>query len=318
MDGPAHINDPDAGHSVMGDGGAQNGLVLGNPDTVHQIAPEFAMSVDVEDYFQVWAFSDVIDRSSWDGFAPRVETATRQCLEIFARHQVTATFFTLGWVAERFPGLVRSIVDEGHELASHGYDHQKIFDQTKDEFSEDVSRTKKILEDISGKGIVGFRAAGFSLDERSPWAYDVLASAGYKYSSSSHPIAHDHYGDPSAPQGPHCPIDGDPFVEAPVATATVLGRRISCAGGGWFRASPYAVSKALIKKSRQQTEGPLIFYFHPWEIDVDQPRIASASPKSKLRHYLNLSRMVGKIENLAGEFRWGRIDHALAPFGLHQ
>ncbi len=268
----------------------------------------FAMSVDVEDYFQVWAFSSVIDRSSWDGYALRVDAVTRRVLDLFDRRGAKATFFTLGWVAERAPALIRDIVARGHELASHGYDHTKVFDQTPDEFRADLLKTKSILEDAGGVEVQGFRAAGFSIDKRTPWAHEILNQTGHAYSSSSHPIAHDHYGDPHAPRVPY---HASGVIEAPVATTEILGRRMSCAGGGWFRAAPYALSSALIGRASRTLEGPTIFYFHPWEIDADQPRIENAPAKSKLRHYLNLDRMEGKLDRLLGAFRWERIDETL-------
>lgn len=265
------------------------------------------MSIDVEDYFQVWAFSDVIKRESWDGYALRVEDTTRRAIDLFARTETKATFFCLGWVAERFPALMRDIVNGGHELASHGYDHTKVFDQSREDFRDDITKTKKILEDIAGVKVGGFRAAGFSIDRRTPWAHDVMAEVGYEYSSSSHPIAHDHYGDPDAPTGPHFP-SSDGVMELPVATTTVLNRRVTCAGGGWFRATPYAASRHLLKKSRGDLEGPSIFYFHPWEIDPDQPKIKSAARGRKFRHYLHLSSNEKKLERLMSDFSWGRID----------
>ena len=275
----------------------------------------FAMSVDVEDYFQVWAFSDVIARSSWDGFSLRVGDATRACLDMVERRGAHATFFVLGWVAERDPALVREIVARGHELGSHGYDHTKATAQTDAAFRDDVRRSKGILEDIAGVAVNGYRAAGFSIDQSTPWAYAALAEAGYRYSSSSHPIAHDHYGDASAPQTPHNPINGADFIEAPVATTELFGRRVSCAGGGWFRAAPYAVSNQLIRRAAHSLEGPVIFYFHPWEIDAGQPRIAGASRKSKLRHYLNLNSMPRKLDRLLQQWPWTRIDAALGLGG---
>lgn len=279
------------------------------------LSPRFAMSVDVEDYFQVWAFSDVIARASWDGFALRAGDATRACLDMLDRRGVQATFFVLGWVAERDPALVRQIVARGHELASHGYDHTKPAAQTEAAFREDARHSKAILEDIAGAAVNGYRAPGFSIDRTTPWAHDALADIGYRYSSSSHPIAHDHYGDASAPQTPYEPVSGDTFIEAPVATTNILGRRISCAGGGWFRAAPYALSERLIDRAARSLDGPVIFYFHPWEIDADQPRIAGASRKSKLRHYLNLKSMPGKIDRLLQRWPWRRIDAVLGLGG---
>ncbi|HOP20414.1 MAG TPA: DUF3473 domain-containing protein [Amphiplicatus sp.] len=274
-------------------------------------APRFAMSIDVEDYFQVWAFSKVIDRASWDGFSPRVAAATRRALDLFDRTGTKATFFTLGWVAERHPELIRDIIGRGHELASHGYDHAKVFDQTLDGFREDAGRTKSLLEDIAGVEVIGYRAPGFSIGGRTPWAHEVLAELGYRYSSSAHPIAHDHYGDPNGERAPYSPVAGRAFVEAPVATAEIFGRRISCAGGGWFRAAPYAVSKRLIDRACKSIGGPVIFYFHPWEVDPGQPRIRTAPLKSQLRHYINLSRMEPKLERLLADYRWERVDEAL-------
>jgi polysaccharide deacetylase family protein (PEP-CTERM system associated) len=275
------------------------------------IAPRFAMSVDVEDYFQVWAFSRVIQRKSWDGFPLRVEASTRRALDLFERHNAKATFFTLGWVAERAPSLIREIVARGHEIASHGYDHAKVFDQSEAEFREDAGRAKKLIEDVAGVEVTGYRAPGFSLNRKTPWAHETLADLGYRYSSSSHPIAHDHYGDPTAPQTPHRPLAGRDFSEAPVATTELLGKRVSCAGGGWFRAMPYGVSRMLIEKARASLNGPIIFYFHPWELDPGQPRIRSAPLKSKVRHYLNLAGAEKKLSRLLADYSWRRIDDAL-------
>jgi polysaccharide deacetylase family protein (PEP-CTERM system associated) len=278
--------------------------------------PRFAMSVDVEDYFQVWAFSRVIDRKSWAGFPLRVEAATRSALDLFDRHGVKATFFTLGWVAERAPGLVREIAARGHEVASHGYDHAKVFDQGPEELRQDAGRAKSLLEDLTGAPVTGYRAPGFSIDERTPWAYEILAGLGYRYSSSAHPVAHDHYGDPSGPRTPFRPLAKADFTEAPVATCELFGQRMSCAGGGWFRAAPYGVSKRLIDRAAATLAGPVIFYFHPWEIDPGQPRIKSAPLKARLRHYLNLGTMEKKLERLLSEYRWDRIDAALGLAAL--
>lgn len=269
------------------------------------------MSVDVEDYFQVWAFSSVISRSAWDGFAPRVDGATRRCLDLFDQYGVKATFFTLGWVAEREPALIREIVKRGHELASHGYDHTKVSQQSPSAFFDDVHKTKTLLEDLTGVAVKGYRAAGFSIGTATPWAHEALLRAGYAYSSSTHPIAHDHYGDPAGARAPYHPVAGAGFLEAPVATLEVFGRRVSCAGGGWFRAAPSALSKAMLKKAGAALDGPIIFYFHPWEIDPGQPRIRSAPIKSKLRHYLNLKTMSAKLGAVLKSFDWGRVDDSL-------
>ncbi|MEX0645522.1 MAG: XrtA system polysaccharide deacetylase [Parvularculaceae bacterium] len=270
-----------------------------------------AMSVDVEDYFQVWAFSKVIDRASWHGFTPRFGKATRRVLDLFDKYDAKATFFTLGWIAQRDRALVREIVARGHELASHGYDHAKVYEQSREEFREDVGRTKMLLEDIAGVEVAGYRAPGFSIGAATPWAYETLARLGYRYSSSAHPIAHDHYGDPGAPQSLHYPLGGVDFVEAPVATAELFGRRVSCAGGGWFRAMPYALTRRLLAQARNTLDGPVIFYFHPWEIDPAQPRVRSASLGARMRHYHNLAGTEQKLTRLLEDFQWGRIDVAL-------
>ncbi len=271
----------------------------------------FSLSVDVEDYFQVWAFSDVIKRDSWDGFPLRVGDATRAVLDMFDRRGAKATFFTLGWVGERDPALVREIVARGHELASHGFDHTKVNQQSRDAFAKDISHAKKLLEDIAGVEVRGYRAPGFSIDRTTPWAHETLAEIGYAYSSSTHPIAHDHYGDASAKQNPYHPIEGGALIEAPVATVKMLGKRVSCAGGGWFRATPLGASKLLLRRAAATLKGPVIFYLHPWELDAEQPRINSAPVKSKFRHYLNLKEMPRKLDSVLRSFSWKRIDDGL-------
>lgn len=272
-----------------------------------------AISVDVEDYFQVWALSQVIGREDWDNYALRVEDSTRRILDLFARHNATATFFTLGWVAERCPQLMRDIIAAGHEVGSHGYEHIKVFDQTPEEFRADVRKTKAILQDITGTAINGYRAAGFSIDERTPWSFAILAEEGHLYSSSIHPIKHDHYGMPDAPRFAYHPIEGHPFTEIPVSTVDAYGKRLSCAGGGWFRLLPYAWSRHLLSRLIDREGGQAVFYFHPWEVDPEQPRIAGISAKSRLRHYSNLDRMEGKLDRLLTQWQWRRIDEA---FGI--
>ena len=271
----------------------------------------FAMSVDVEDYFQVWAFSDIIARDSWDGFDLRVGDSTRACLDLFDAHGAKATFFTLGWVAERDPELVREIVARGHELGSHGWDHTKADQQSPEEFRADVRKTKAALEDIGGVEVKGYRAAGFSIGARTPWAHEVLAECGHVYSSSTHPIAHDHYGEANAERNAYYPLGAAGIIEAPVATAEVFGKRLSAAGGGWFRAAPMMMTQPLLSRASRTLEGPVIFYFHPWEIDPGQPRMARAKLKSKLRHYLGLKRMHAKLAKLLSAHSWTRIDDAL-------
>ncbi|MEM8987657.1 MAG: XrtA system polysaccharide deacetylase [Pseudomonadota bacterium] len=268
------------------------------------------MSVDVEDYYQVWALSSVIKREDWDAIAPRVELSTRRSMDLFAEAGVTATFFTLGCVAERHPQLIRDIVAAGHELGSHGYAHYKVFEQTDDEFRADVERTKKTLEDISGAPVNGYRAAGFSINRDNWGAFDILAEAGHLYSSSLHPIAHDHYGAPDAPRFAFHPIEGSDFTEVPVATVDMLGRRVTCAGGGFFRLLPYMWTKRCLKKLEREDATPSAFYFHPWEVDPDQPKTPGLSLKSRVRHYTNLDVMADKLAQLLKDFRWTRMDEA--------
>lgn len=266
------------------------------------------MSVDVEDYFQVSAFSDRIERTDWDNHAGRVERNTDAVLELFAAHGVQGTFFTLGWVARRYPALVRRIVAAGHELASHGYDHTRVSDQTAEEFRADVALTKRLLEDIGGVAVVGYRAASFSIDERTPWAATVLAEEGHRYSSSIYPIRHDHYGMPDAPRFAYRPDPAAPFLELPVSTVSVGGRNLPCGGGGYFRLLPYALSRRAMRRVNTADASPCVFYFHPWEIDPGQPRVRRLPLKTRLRHYTNLARMRGRLEAVLADFSWDRID----------
>jgi polysaccharide deacetylase family protein (PEP-CTERM system associated) len=266
-----------------------------------------AMTCDVEDYFQVQAFAGHIGRESWDGFAPRVERNTSRVLDLFAKHGVRATFFTLGWVAERNKELIRRIVREGHELASHGMEHRPVFSQSPEEFRADVRRTKAILEDIGGVPIQGYRAASFSITKQTFWAFDVLAGEGYRYSSSIYPVRHDLYGIPDAPRFAFRPTAG-PLLEVPLSTVALFGRNLPCSGGGYFRLLPYGVSRWGFRRVNQRDRRPAIFYFHPWEIDPDQPRQHAAPLKSRFRHYLNLDRMEGRLERLLRDLAWDRMD----------
>nr|WP_237452734.1 XrtA system polysaccharide deacetylase [Qipengyuania pelagi] len=266
------------------------------------------MSVDVEDWFQVGAFENTIDRADWDGMALRVADNVGFVLDLFDACEVKATFFTLGWVAEREPGAIRAIVERGHELASHGYDHARVFTMTREQFAADLAKTRAILEDAGGAPISGYRAPSFSIDARTPWAHEVLAEQGYRYSSSVAPIVHDHYGWREAPRFAFRPVDGSELVEIPVTTAQIGERRLAAGGGGFFRVLPYAFSNWAIQRVNQRDERPAIFYFHPWEIDPEQPRVEGAPLRSRVRHYTNLSKMAGKLRKLAGDFSWGRMD----------
>lgn len=274
----------------------------------HSNARTHAITVDVEDWFQVWALSEKISRSSWDGFTLRVEQSTNRVLDLFDQYGARGTFFTLGWVAERCPGLIRDIVARGHELASHGWDHTKVFDQSRDAFFRDAGKTKKVLEDIAGVRVSGYRAAGFSIDARTPWAHEVLADLGYRYSSSLHPVANDHYDGSDAPLAAFEPLANRTFREVPVSVVEMWGRRFSCAGGGWFRLLPYQWSSMLMERHQAQSDRPMVFYFHPWEIDPQQPRIRGISRKSQFRHYTNLDRMESKLSKLLARCRWDRMD----------
>lgn len=266
------------------------------------------LSVDVEDWFQVGAFEGVIDRDSWESLSDRVERNCDAILQMFADADVKATFFTLGWVAQRHPALLRRIVEEGHELASHGWDHARVFTMDKASFAADIERARKVLEDASGTRVTGYRAPSFSIDARTPWAYSVLAEQGYAYSSSVAPITHDHYGWRDAPRFAFRPLPWADLIEIPVTTAHFAGKRLAAGGGGFFRVLPYAFSRWAIRQVNTQDQRPAVFYFHPWEIDPAQPRVPGAPLRSKLRHYTNLDVMAEKLEQLVREFAWGRMD----------
>ena len=269
-----------------------------------------ALSVDVEDWFQVGAFETVIDKADWDSLTPRVEGNTDAVLALFAETGVKATFFTLGWVAKRYPALVRRIVEQGHEIASHGWDHQRVFTMTADRFRADLQVARDTIEDAAGVAVTGYRAPSFSIDHRTPWAHRVLADAGYAYSSSVAPVAHDHYGWPDAPKFAAYPVPGADLIELPITIARVAGRAIAT-GGGFFRLFPGAFTHGAI--TRLNADGrPAIFYFHPWDMDPGQPRVANAPIKSKLRHYSRLGAMADKLRTLIDRHPWDRVDAVVA------
>jgi polysaccharide deacetylase family protein (PEP-CTERM system associated) len=271
-----------------------------------------AMTVDVEDYFQVQAFAHCIDRKDWDTFPRRVDANTNRILDQFATHGVKATFFTLGWVAQRFPALIRRIVADGHELASHGWDHTRVDTQEPEAFRADIRHTKALLEDTGGVQVTGYRAATFSIGARNLWAFPILRQEGYLYSSSINPIRHDLYGMPDAPRVPFHP-DANGVLEIPMTTVRLLGRNWPCSGGGYFRLLPTMLYRSGLRRVNRHDQQPGIFYFHPWEIDADQPRIPNAGWKSRLRHYTNLSRMAGDLDDLLCDFAWDRMDRVYAP-----
>ncbi|WP_169860500.1 XrtA system polysaccharide deacetylase [Sphingobium yanoikuyae] len=271
-----------------------------------------ALSVDVEDWFQVGAFERTIDRSDWEGLTHRVERNTDAVLDLFAQAGVTATFFTLGWVAERYPALMRRIAEAGHEVASHGYDHARVFTFTPEQFRADLRKSRAILEDASGQKVSGYRAPSFSIDPRTPWAHPILAEEGYAYSSSVAPIRHDHYGWPDSPRFAWKPVAGSDLLELPVTTAKLGQRTLAAGGGGFFRLLPYGFSRWAIRQVNGQAQRPAIIYFHPWEIDPDQPRVAGAPLRSRVRHYTNLTVMAAKLRRLTQDFAWTRVDALVA------
>ena len=268
------------------------------------------MSVDVEEWFQVGAFERVIDKSDWDGLASRVSDNTATVLDLFAEHGVQATFFTLGWVAQRHPALVRRIVDEGHEIASHGWDHQRVFTMKAAAFRADLARARAVIEDAAGCAVTGYRAPSFSIDARTPWAHAVLAEEGYRYSSSVAPVRHDHYGWREAPRYAFRPLADATLIELPVTVAEFAGRRLAT-GGGFFRMLPAAITDFAVRQVNAEAQ-PAVFYFHPWEVDPGQPRVANAPLRSRVRHYSRLGAMAGKLGGLLTRHAWGRIDAVIA------
>lgn len=275
---------------------------------VPPLAPTNGLSVDVEDWFQVGAFEQVIERDSWESLADRVDRNCNEILDLFAEADVKATFFTLGWVAQRHGALMRRITDAGHEMASHGWDHARVFRMDRQEFAEDLAKSRKAIEDACGQRITGYRAPSFSIDQRTPWAYMELAEQGYEYSSSVAPIVHDHYGWRDAPRFAFRPLPWSDLIEIPVTTAELAGKRMAAGGGGFFRVLPYGFSRWAIRQVNRRDGRPAVFYFHPWEIDPGQPRVPNAPLKSRLRHYTNLEGMADKLRQLILDFDWGRMD----------
>lgn len=279
-----------------------------------------ALTIDVEDYFQVSAFAPHIARSEWNMRECRVERNVNSILDMLARRNIKATFFTLGWIAERYPQLVREIVEEGHELASHGYGHERASDQSEEAFFADINLAKIVLEDLTGVQVNGYRAPSFSIGTGNLWAFDCLVRAGYRYSSSIYPIRHDHYGMPDSPRFAYEVRPG--LMEIPITTLRVLNRNLPSSGGGYFRLLPYALSRWMLGRVNGHDRESGIFYFHPWEIDTGQPRIAGISRKTRFRHYVNINRMESRLNRLLGDFKWGRMDeiflHRLSKQGPFQ
>jgi polysaccharide deacetylase family protein (PEP-CTERM system associated) len=270
-----------------------------------------AMTIDVEDYFQVSAFAPHIPRSEWNERECRVEKNVHLILEMLSQAQTKATFFTLGWIADRYPGLIREVISEGHELASHGYAHERASEQSPAAFLADIHLAKIVLEDISGVAVNGYRAPSFSIGEGNLWAFDCLVKAGYKYSSSVYPIRHDHYGMSNSPRFVHEVRPG--FLEIPLTTWRLMRRNIPSSGGGYFRLMPYSFSRWMLGRVNNKCEEAAVFYFHPWEIDPDQPRIEGVSRKTKFRHYVNIDRMQARLSALLTDFKWDRMDRVFMP-----
>jgi polysaccharide deacetylase family protein (PEP-CTERM system associated) len=273
-----------------------------------------ALTVDVEDYFQVSAFAPYIARSTWNDQECRVERNMARILDLFDARQVKATFFILGWIAERYPRLVQEVARRGHEVASHGYGHQRASDLDCNAFLADIQTAKHVLEDLTGLAVIGYRAPSFSIGKQNLWAFESLREAGYRYSSSVYPIAHDHYGMPDAPRHPYSPVPG--LLEIPVTTLRLFGKNLPASGGGYFRLLPFPLSKWMLDRVNTTDETPGIFYFHPWEIDTEQPRVEQADAKSKFRHYVNIDRMESKLSSLLAAFAWNRVDTVYENFLL--
>jgi polysaccharide deacetylase family protein (PEP-CTERM system associated) len=276
-----------------------------------------AMTVDVEDYFHVSAFARRIDRRDWDSYPLRVGNNTARLLDILSQYDVRATFFTLGWVAERDPALIKRIAAAGHEIACHGYSHELVYRQTPAVFRQETEHAKKILEDLVQMPIAGYRAASYSITAASLWALDVLCELGFTYDSSVFPVRHDRYGIPGARREPHrlrTPA-GNSIIEFPLSTIELLRYRLPVSGGGYFRLFPYAVTRAALRHINDREHNPVIFYLHPWEIDPNQPRV-EAGWLSRFRHYNNLEKCEARLHRLLKDFRFGRVGDALAPLGL--
>jgi polysaccharide deacetylase family protein (PEP-CTERM system associated) len=271
-----------------------------------------AMTVDVEDYYHVSAFAKVIAPQDWERWPSTVERNTQRLLDLFDETRIKATFFILGWVAERYPQLVREIHARGHELASHGYSHQLVYKQTPDVFRAETARSKQLLEDIAQTPIVGYRAASYSITRESLWAIDILIELGFQWDSSIFPVYHDRYGIPDSPTQPYrIRSNGGDLLEFPLTTAKLLGYCMPAAGGGYFRLYPYALSRWLFNKATGDNKTPAIFYLHPWEIDELQPRVPGASLFSRFRHYNNLARCLPRLKKLLAEFPFGTVSDSL-------
>lgn len=282
-------------------------------NTAHEARVTNALTIDVEDYFQVHAFAAHIRREDWDRQPCRVERNVELILQLLEEHGTHATFFVLGWVAERYPALVRRVVAQGHELASHGLAHYRAHEMSPAQFRADVTRAKALLEDIGSVAVKGYRAPSFSIGPRNWWALEALSETGHRYSSSVYPIRHDHYGSPDAPRFAFYPENAHGLLELPVTTVRLFNRNLPAGGGGYFRLLPYRVSRWCLERVNARDRQPCIFYFHPWELDPGQPRQRGVGLKARFRHYVNLSRMERRIRALCRDFRWDRMDRVFLP-----
>jgi len=265
-----------------------------------------ALSVDVEDYFHATAFAHALDMANWDQLDYRAEKNTDRLLELFAARGVHATFFTLGWVARRSPALIRRIHAAGHEIACHGLNHQLVYKQTRETFHAETREAKALLEDAAGVEVRGYRAASYSITKASLWALEVLTELGFRYDSSIFPIHHDFYGIADAPRFPYQP-GGGKLLEVPITTVEVLGQRLPCGGGGYFRLLPYTLFRAALKRVNAHDRRPVVFYCHPWEVDPGQPRV-EVGWRSRFRHYTNLDKVEARLHRLISDFSWDRMD----------
>ncbi len=279
-----------------------------------------AMTIDVEDYFHVSAFGNVISPQDWDQWPCRVENNTDVLLDLFDEANIKATFFVLGWVAERYPDIVRKLAENGHEIASHGYSHQLVYKQTPEIFKEETYRSKCLLEDQSGQAILGYRAASYSITPKSLWALDILGELGFTWDSSIFPVHHDRYGIPGSPEEPYkiTTQNGHELTEFPLTTAKVLGQAVPAAGGGYFRQYPYPLSRWLFNRASLSGQKPQIFYLHPWEIDPEQPRVPGASWFSNFRHYTNLSRCLPRLRRMLADFDFATVSESIASTPVTQ
>ncbi len=273
-----------------------------------------ALSIDLEEFFQIHALSDVIKEESWHTFPSSVEGNTEKILELLELHGITATFFCLGWIAQRHPALIRRIHDKGHEIGCHGFSHQVIYHQDRQSFYEDVSKAKKVLEEIIGSPVIGYRAPTYSITKKTIWAIDILQELGFRYDSSIFPIYHDNYGIPDAPRLPHL-IEGTGMVEFPISTLTVGKFNMPISGGGYFRLFPYLITKAALKAMEERNE-PFVFYIHPWEFNPETPRIEGMSLFSRFRTYVGISRTHKRFSTLIKDFSFTTVARVLEDLGL--